>query len=39
LIEYDTFKEAQAAINGMNGMTLLEKVIKADWAFKKAARG
>jgi len=34
-IEYEHFKEAQAAIQEMNGATLLESPITADWAFSK----
>jgi len=35
LIEYEHFKEAQAAIDGLNGATLLEHKLGVDWAFKK----
>jgi len=38
-IEYETFKEAQAAINGTDGQTLLGQVIHTDFAFVKSANG
>jgi len=34
-VEYDTSKEAKAAIDAMNGKTLVGKNIRVDWAFKK----
>jgi RNA-binding protein 8A len=37
LIEYNDKKEAQAAIDSMNGAELLEKKLVVDWAFKKDA--
>lgn len=33
LVEYETFSEAQAAISGSNGTTLLEQVVQCDFAF------
>lgn len=40
LIEYAEQKQAQAAINGMNGKELLTQVVKVMWAFSQAsARG
>jgi len=35
MLEYKTKKEAQAAIDGMNGQQLLEKVVMVDWAFAR----
>jgi hypothetical protein len=35
MLEYKTKKEAQAAIDGMNGQQLLEKVVSVDWAFAR----
>lgn len=37
LIEYKEKREAQAAIDEMNGKVLLEKPLLVDWAFKKGA--
>ncbi|GIL46763.1 hypothetical protein Vafri_3663 [Volvox africanus] len=38
LVEYKGHKEAQAAINEMNGKVLLEQTIQVDWAFRKPQR-
>lgn len=37
LVEYKEKREAQAAIDAMNGKALLEKALHVDWAFKKGA--
>ena len=39
LIEFGTFKEAQAAVDGLNGHSLLEQEISVTWAFKKPPAG
>ena len=37
LVEYGEKKEAQTAIDTLNGSKLMEKEIAVDWAFKKGA--
>jgi RNA-binding protein 8A len=37
LIEYETHKEAQQAIENMNGTELLESTLACDWAFSRGA--
>mmetsp|Transcript_27007 Transcript_27007/g.80082 ORF Transcript_27007/g.80082 Transcript_27007/m.80082 type:complete len:142 (-) Transcript_27007:842-1267(-) len=37
LVEYKDKREAQAAIDELNGKELLEKRLTVDWAFKKGA--
>merc|ERR1719247_618257 len=38
-IEYEKRAEADAAIKGMDGQTLLDQKLSVDWAFSKPSRG
>jgi RNA-binding protein 8A len=37
LVEYETFKEAQKAIEAMNGETMMEQPVAVNWAFSKGS--
>ena len=39
LIEYESYKEAQSAIETMNGETLMEQPVAVNWAFSKGPAG
>ncbi len=39
LVEYEQFKEAQKALDALNGNKLMEQTIQVAWAFKKPPRG
>mmetsp|Transcript_27175 Transcript_27175/g.31342 ORF Transcript_27175/g.31342 Transcript_27175/m.31342 type:complete len:134 (-) Transcript_27175:233-634(-) len=38
LVEFEDYKQAQQAIESMDGEKLLDRVVQVDWAFKKPQR-
>lgn len=35
LVEYENFKDAQGAVDDMNGATVMGATVSVDWAFSK----